>query len=589
VERHSFRRKIFLYFITAFVLFTAVSLAFQYEREMAGRKSQLENTLDIITGFTQRFIEQNKLIPGGDYKQINEIRDILPQPHIRLTLIDERGTVLYDSFVDSVSTMENHLERPEILKALSSGVGSNIRKSATTRQDFYYYARHYDHYFIRTAVVYDLEIQNFLHGQRAQIFLFGAIFIAFGFILYFFVTNRIVATVRKLKDFSIRAGRNEAIDADIVFPDDELGIISKQIIRIYKNLKKTRDELSNEKEKLLNHLNFLNEGIAFFPPGNEKALSNSQFIQHVNFISERPSVSADNIFSIKEFKRIRKFVDAGIDPTDKFNRQEPPRLEYTISKNDKYFKIQCILFFDKSFELVISDITKLEKRRLIKQQLTSNIAHELKTPLASIKGYLETILESENIDAEKQKYFIEKAFLQSERLSNLIRDISLLNSIEDAGELYQFKTSGIRSVVNDVTENLRRRIEEKGITLSIEIGEDVAINGNETLLFSIFQNLMDNAINYGGEKIHISLRNYLEDDKYYYFSVSNTGVSIPEEHLSRIFERFYRIESGRTRVSGGTGLGLAIVKNAVNLHKGEISVRNMPKGGIEFLFSLAKK
>jgi signal transduction histidine kinase len=300
-------------------------------------------------------------------------------------------------------------------------------------------------------------------------------------------------------------------------------------------------------------------------------------------------VSADNIFSIKEFKRIRNFVDTGNGLADKFNRQEPPRLEYSISKNDRYFKVQCILFFDRSFEMVISDITKPEKRRLIKQQLTSNIAHELKTPLASIKGYLETILESENIPPAKQKYFIEKAFLQSERLSNLIRDISLLNSIEDAGELYQFKPTGIRAVVNDVAENLRRRIEEKEMTVGIEIGDNVVINGNETLLFSIFQNLMDNAINYGGEKIHVSLRNYLEDDKYYYFSVSNTGASIPEEHLSRIFERFYRIEPGRTRVSGGTGLGLAIVKNAVTLHKGEISVRNKPKGGIEFLFSLAKK
>lgn len=587
--RHSFRRKIFLYFFAAFVLFATVSVYFQYQREKTNRAQQLENTLDIITGFTHRFIEQNNLAANNDFRKIDELKNILPQPHIRLTVVNCEGVVLYDSFVGDFSTMENHLERPEIQKAINSGLGSNIRKSATTNQDFYYYARFYNQYFVRTAVVYDIEIQNFLQGQKTHILFLTALFVAMGLIMYFFVTRKLAETITKLKDFSIKAGKDEPIDADISFPEDELGVISKQIIRIYKNLKKTRDELAHEKEKLLNHLNVLDEGIAFFPPDKEKALSNSLFVQFVNFISERSTISANHIFDIKEFKRVKKFVANYLDSNGNINWQEPPRLEYTISKSDKFFKVQCILFFDKSFEVVISDITRLEKRRLIKQQLTSNIAHELKTPLASIKGYLETVLDNGSVPPDKQKYFIEKAFLQSERLSNLVNDISLLNSIEDAGELYEFKPTAIKRVASDVAENLQKRIGEKNITLEIDINENVLIFGNESLLFSIFQNLMDNAINYGGEKIGIMLKNYLEDDKYYYFSVSNTGPSIPEEHLSRIFERFYRVEPGRTRVSGGTGLGLAIVKNAVNLHHGEISARNMPKGGIEFLFSLAKK
>jgi signal transduction histidine kinase len=226
---------------------------------------------------------------------------------------------------------------------------------------------------------------------------------------------------------------------------------------------------------------------------------------------------------------------------------------------------------------------------LLKQQLTSNIAHELKTPLASIKGYLETILDNWPVPEEKHKYFIEKAYLQSERLTELINDISLLNNIEDAGELFEFKSVSLKKTVNEVYTNFAARLNEKRIKFTENVKQETTVNGNESLLFSIFQNLVENSIKYGGEGIQISIEQYHEDEKYCYFSFTDSGPGIPEEHLPRIFERFYRVDAGRTREGGGTGLGLAIIKNAIQLHKGEISVKNRPKGGIEFLFSLAKK
>jgi signal transduction histidine kinase len=225
----------------------------------------------------------------------------------------------------------------------------------------------------------------------------------------------------------------------------------------------------------------------------------------------------------------------------------------------------------------------------MKQQLTSNIAHELKTPLASIKGYLETMLEYWPLPEEKQKYFLEKAYLQSERLTDLINDVSLLTNIEDAGDLFKFKPIDIKTLIDEVYENFANRITEKNIVFTNEVALDTVIHGNESLLFSVFQNFVENSINYGGSGIAINVKVYHEDDKYYYFSYSDTGAGIPEHHLPRIFERFYRVDHGRTREMGGTGLGLAIVKNAVTLHKGEISVRNSYTGGVEFLFSLGKK
>ncbi len=586
--RKSFRGEIFQYFIIVFVFFTIAILAFQYQREKNYRIAQLENTLDNIAEITYHFIEQNNLVKEGKVQRIDEIRNIIPHFNTRITVINKKGHVLYDSYVDDYVEMENHLQRPEIQKALHYQKGSNIRKSATTLQEYYYYAKNYPDYFIRTAVVYNVEIKNFLKAERIFIFFIIVIFAVIGTIL-FFVTGRLSDAITNLKDFSLKAGENELFDQDVKFPDNELGIISKQIVQIYNKLKKAKDELSNEREKLFNHLNAINEGIAFFNKKKESELSNSHFIQFINIISKKTIRSSEEIFKMKEFRKLDKFVNSCLISNQRIFIDSLPHLEFIIGTNERYFKVQSIFFQDKSFEVMLTDITRLERRRLMKQQLTSNIAHELKTPLASIKGYLETILDNWPIPEEKHKYFLEKAFSQSERLTDLINDVSLLNNIEDAGELFQFKPTDIKKVVNDVYENFSIRMEQKLIVFSENVNEGTIVNGNESLLFSIFQNLVENSIKYGGEKIKIAIDNYHEDGKYYYFSFSDTGPGIPEEHLPRIFERFYRIDHGRTRESGGTGLGLAIIKNAVQLHKGEISVKNRPKGGIEFLFSISKK
>ena len=585
--RKSFRGEIFFYFIIVFVLFTVAILTFQYQREKKYRTAQLENTLDNITEITHRFILQNKLVEKQELNRIHEIKTLIPQPNIRITVIELNGRVLFDSSAD-FTQMENHLQRPEVQKALQHQKGANIRISDTTQEEYYYYAKKYPGYFVRTAVVYNVQIQNFLKAERAFILFIVSVFAVIGFILYM-ITGKLADAITKLKDFSIKAGKNELVEPDTSFPENELGIIGGQIIRIYHKLKKAKDELSNEREKLFNHLNALNEGIAFFSPQKEIMLSNRHFIQHINFISRKTIHSPENIFELTDFKRLDKFLKEHVENPVLFQPNELPQLEYLIKRGEKYYKIQSIVFVDLSFEVMINDITKLEKRRLLKQQLTSNIAHELKTPLASIKGYIETILGNQDIAKEKQEYFLRKAHSQAGRLTDLINDVSLLNNIEDAGELFPFKPVDIKKVIDEVYENFANRMAEKHILFHADVKKGTVIKGNESLLFSIFQNFVENSINYAGTEITISIKVYHEDEKYYYISYSDNGEGIPSKHLSRIFERFYRVDHGRTRETGGTGLGLAIVKNAVQLHKGEISVRNQSTGGIEFLFSLAKK
>jgi len=577
LKQRTYQQRIFIYFFSAFTVFTLSILTFQYSREKEYRTSQLENTLDNVAQMTNLYIRHKHIDTNHDYEKLDSVAYFIPDPEIRVTVIDPKGVVLFDSFVEDYVHMENHLERPEVQKALYNERGANIRNSATTGLDFYYYARNYDDYFIRCAAVYNIKIQNFLKASRIFIFFMIALFLLMWILLYL-VTKRLGEFITKLRDFAVRAGKEEDIDPDYKFPDSEFGDIQLQIVRIYNRLKRAKDDLSAEKERLFNHLYALHEGIAFFTTDKEKILANSHFIQFINLISEHSTISAESLFEIPELKPLIEKIEEHLKPGIAINPKNPPQVQITVSKNEMYFRVQGIVF-----------ITRPEKRRLLKQQLTSNIAHELKTPLASIKGYLETLLSNKNVPKEKMHYFIERAFLQSSRLNELLNDISLLNNIEDAGDLFEFKQVKLRPLINDVVENLESRISEKGIKLEIEIADQVTVYGNDSLLSSIFQNFIENSINYAGPKVTLRIKQYLEDEKYHYFSYSDTGKGVPEEHLNRIFERFYRIDEGRTRETGGTGLGLAIVKNAVGLHKGEISVRNRPEGGLEFLFSLSKR
>lgn len=589
IIQRTFRRRIFINFFVVFTIFTLAVLAYQYDRERSFRTGQLETILDNTSEVAHRYIEHYGIFESGNFKALDTLKSLLPIDSTRLTVVDMNGKVLYDSFVTDVAQLDNHLPRPEVQEAHASGKGSDIRVSSTTNQKFYYYAKSYDKYFVRTAALYNVDIIKFL--KTGQIFI---LFILFLFvlmaILLHLITRRLSEFIVNLKDFALKAGNNEDISkADSRFDEDELGVIRKQIVQIYNRLKSAKDELTNEREKLYGHLHALKEGISIFSAEKKKILANSHFIQFINMISDKSTISAEHIFSIPEFSQMVAFVDQYHHVDLASINKDLPHFEFTIEKNEKYFQVRCIIFMDKSFEVLISDMTRLEKQRLIKQQLTSNIAHELKTPLSSVKGYLETLINNPTISREKQAYFLEKAFAQSERLTDLLNDLSLLNNIEEAGGLFEFKPIVVKTVIQEAIENLVARLHQRNMDYTVDVGEQVIVNGNESLIFSIFQNLVENSINYAGSNTRITIRQYLEDSKYYYFQYTDTGAGIPEEHLPRIFERFYRVDYGRSRETGGTGLGLSIVKNAILLHQGEISVKNRPEGGVEFLFSLAKK
>lgn len=224
----------------------------------------------------------------------------------------------------------------------------------------------------------------------------------------------------------------------------------------------------------------------------------------------------------------------------------------------------------------------------MKRRLTQNVSHELKTPVSSIQGYLETILSNPDLSSEKRQFFLERCYSQSTRLTGLLRDISVLNRLDEASEMFELNYVNIAKLTSEIQKECSNDMEERSITSEISIDSNVVVNGNYSLLYSIFRNLFDNAIAYAGDGSKISVKCYSEDKDFYYFSFSDNGVGVPQEHLSRIFERFYRVDKGRSRKIGGTGLGLSIVKNGVNFHRGQISAESILGKGVTFYFTLAK-
>lgn len=241
---------------------------------------------------------------------------------------------------------------------------------------------------------------------------------------------------------------------------------------------------------------------------------------------------------------------------------------------------------DRDREHALALHEQQEKIR-IKKQLTNNINHELKTPVAAIQGYLETLLDNPGLGAEKRTAFLEKSCAQVARLRSLLADISTVTRMDEASQLILRERVVLNDIVDEIRADMQLRPEGQQLRVNCNFPYPLEMEGSPSLLGSVFRNLADNAAAYsGGRDIFIRL---LDDSpEQYTLQFSDNGIGVEEQHLPHIFERFYRIDKGRSRKLGGTGLGLAIVKNAVMMHGGTISVRNSERGGLEFIFTLRK-
>lgn len=579
-HRIPFSQRLFWSVFFMFLGFTVCFLLFQYQREREFAQEKLNNVLSNYNYQLFRKCQQSTDIN----KTVISFMDDIPQKDLRVTIIDPSGDVLFDN--SGTDEFNNHNDRSEVRKARLYNEGFAIRSSESTGKRYFYSASNIGGYIYRSALPYDPYVRGILTVNKDFIY-----FMALMTLIFFFVLSRftfsIGKTISKLRNFALNVEKDRMPAVDYVFPNDELGDISQNIVTLYHRQQKAKNELSMEREKLIKHFQYSKEGFAMFTSEGREILSNILFIQFINVISDTQIHQVEDVTDIAELEPIRTFLNKNIRNLNR--KKKVLRESVTIDKNGKIFLIECILFLDNSYEISINDISRQEEESRMKRQLTQNVSHELKTPVSSIQGYLETILSNPDLSPDKRQFFLERCYSQSTRLTGLLRDISVLNRLDEASEMFDLTEVNITKLIAEIQKECSQDMEEKHITSEIILPGDPTVFGNNSLLYSIFRNLYDNAIAYAGENIKITVNCYKEDPKYYYFSFSDNGVGIPEEHINRIFERFYRVDKGRSRKIGGTGLGLSIVKNGVNFHKGQISAKSSPGKGVTFFFTLKKK
>lgn len=474
-HRLSYHKRLFILLLCYSWVLVACFVAFQYVREKQFKADKLDMRLQ---QFNKRLIDGLSLgkKPADIHKD-----GAIPYDDLRISIINLNGNLVYDNTLDSLP-LSNHLSRPEIVKAISSGTGYTVRRHSSSTDGVYFYSAMKDRgIIVRSAVPYTMSLQEILEADNGFLwFMFGITSVLS--IMGYFATRKLGHTILRLSLFAKKAECGERIYADEPFPHDELGEISNNIVRLYAKLQNTTENLNREHERTLH----------------------------------------------EEQEKIR-----------------------------------------------------------IKKQLTNNINHELKTPVASIKACIETLLAHEDLPAVKRKEFLERCQANSERLCNLLTDVSTITRMDEAEHQINKEKIMLDGIINEAVKDADVRLQENGINIHVEMPQRLLINGNYTMLSSVFRNLIDNSIAYSGGK-NIWIKVVDKNIKAYLVTFSDDGVGVDKSHLDHLFERFYRIDKGRSRKLGGTGLGLAIVKNVILIHGGTISVQNREQGGLEFKFSINK-
>jgi signal transduction histidine kinase len=275
-------------------------------------------------------------------------------------------------------------------------------------------------------------------------------------------------------------------------------------------------------------------------------------------------------------------------------RDATAKLKFFLSTYMKYKKFpKHSRFIDSELNeierMFVEICNRLENNEKQMSEMTNNIAHELRTPVTIIRGVLETLIEYKNIKPEKKYDYLGRAYCQSVRLSEIIQNVIILSRTSEASHYFTLENVNIYDMIAGILEDIPEIIAQHNAVIDLQVSSNTVVYGNRTLLYSIFINLIINAIKYAGDNIIISIKQSGEDETYYYFNFYDNGNGVDEQYIDHIFDRFYRINEGRTRDKGGSGLGLAIVRDAIKFHHGTVRAENRPEGGLAFIFNIKKK
>ena len=504
---------------------------------------------------------------------------------MRVTLITQDGIVLADSDEDA-AVMDNHGNRPEVKEALSGGVGTSVRFSNTLRQNMMYLAitdPERENLVIRTSLSQaTLQIAISVFGRQILTVLLVITTIAAG--VSYFISQRIVRPLEEMKEGADRFARGE-LDKKLSIPNlIETGSLAETLNEMAAQLDgriKTILKQRNEQEAILASMV---EGVITIDEDGHIATINHAAAQLFNLDEELYSGKqvTDFIHSSKLRKLIRRTLKS----------EKVIEKEIKISGEvERYVQIHGVRLKrgeDESGALIVlNDISRLKQLERIRRDFVANVSHELKTPITSIQGYVETLKEILPETAEEQSQrFLSIIVRQTERMNLIIDDLLHLARIEDLEERDKLEkiTTEIRPILDSSIEDVRVRNRVEEIRFKLRCPDDLTAKVNSQLIRQAVTNLLDNAVNYGDESTIIVEGALVQD--MIELRVKNSGQPISMEHQERLFERFYRIDKGRSRDMGGTGLGLAIVKHIALAHGGIVGVKSSMDDGTCFILSI---
>ena len=488
----------------------------------------------------------------------------------RITVVDREGVVLADSDEDPKS-MVNHRFRPEIATALEGEVGESLRFSNTVKEDMLYVGLPLERNGEITGVLrvslYLKDIKIFLSQLRSTIFRIVLLITALALVGALFFTFTFSRPIREMTLASKRIASGDFDTKVFLKSRDELRELAKSFNYMTEEIQNLFTELSRQKEELASIISSIEEGLLALGQDGKILLSNESF----NRIIQNERVEGKYYW---EAVRKPEFIEL----IKKVQEEKKNYAEELLFDGKTYLCSAALLPSREEIVVTLHDITKIRELEKIKKDFVVNVSHELRTPLTAIKGYVETLEEEVN---EKAGEFLKIIKKHTDRLILIVKDLLLLSELEEKESKLEPEKVDVKSLIENVLAIFEQPLKEKKLKAEIKVLNKIpSVKGDPFKLEQMFLNIIDNAVKYTKKgKITVLLK---KEDKNLSVEIEDTGIGIPEEHMSRIFERFYVVDKSRSRSLGGTGLGLSIVKHIALLHNGKVNVESTPGKGTKF-------
>lgn len=508
--------------------------------------------------------------------------------NLRMTFIDEEGKVVADSVYDN-ERMENHRTRPEVRRAFRNHTGADHRFSKTAGIEYYYAAVE-----VKTDSFYGVlrisepahEFNQLINRLTFSIILLMIAVIAFAMFLAFYFSRKVTEPIEYMTRKAEQISEGQYEGSILVDGQDEVARLAKSFNKMTKTLKIEQERVESQKEELASILASMSSGVAAIDSSGKLLFFNEPFVRLIQCedVEKKESMLGCSLYHY--FRN-----EAMMDVICKVEEEEERASGETILQKNGEDQIILIkgnpLYRNEKQKvgtlLILDDITRVKKLETMRKDFVSNVTHELKTPLTSIRGFVDTLKEGAIDDPDVSRHFLDIIDIEAERLQALIQDILLLSEIESGTD-----TGKTMVKIEPVIDNVIELLEKKGksqVVIQKDMKEPVTdYLCNENRLRQLIINLADNGLKYTNEGT-VTIRCW-EEEKDLVLQFADTGVGIPRQHLPRLFERFYRVDKGRSRKQGGTGLGLSIVKHIVELYKGTITVESEPGVGSTFTVRL---